>query len=288
MKTIIFIIAILVASQTSNTVYSQARVTTNYNIDVISNLIKDSLEIMLDHPLSKSSNHVQEIVNYITTGEIGILVSNYTKLTLDELTLEEVSPQSIAQALLDVIKSNNRINQLNPDVFNVVYVEYQAKNYVVVSLENSNKLLPQTIEELRDLHSFNQALFESALITEMEQQFPMLKMDTSLLFVVRATSQKDAGYPECYVMKKGGMVNLEEDELLQAKRIVSAYKRHLTEDLNFDAASLIRCDFTDYCVTTVLQYGGLIRYGIVIDNNFKREDLLKMSNELDEVLKKFN
>lgn len=288
MKTLIFIIAILVASQTSNTVYSQARVTTNYNIDVISNLIKDSLEIMLDHPLSKSSNHVQEIVNYITTGEIGILVSNYTKLTLDELTLEEVSPQSIAQALLDVIKSNNRINQLKPDVFNVVYVEYQAKNYVVVSLENSNKLLPQTIEELRDLHTFNQALFESALITEMEQQFPMLKMDTSLLFVVRATSQKDAGYPECYVMKKGGMVNLEEDELLQAKRIVSAYKRHLTEDLNFDAASLIRCDFTDYCVTTVLQYGGLIRYGIVIDNNFKREDLLKMSNELDDVLKTFN
>ena len=106
-------------------------------------------------------------------------------------------------------------------------------------------------------------------------------MDTSLLFVVRATSQKDAGYPECYVLKKGGMVNLQEDELLQAKRLVREYRKHLTEDLNFDAASLIRCNFTEYCVTTVLQYGGLIRYGIVIDNNFKREDLLLKRDETE-------
>jgi hypothetical protein len=288
MKTFIFIFAVFAASHTSNTVYSQAQVKTSFNLDVISNLIEDSLEVLLDHPLSKSTNHVREVVNYLSTGEMGILVSNYTKITLDDLTLEEVSPQSIAQALLDGIKSNNRINQLNPDLFNVVHVEFQAKNFVVVSLENSDKLRPQSIGELNDLHSFNQALFESALISEMEQQFPMLKMDTSLLFVVRATSQKDAGYPECYVMKKGGMVNLEDDELLQANRIVREYKRHITEDLNFDVASLIRCNFTDYCVTTVLQYGGLMRYGIVIDNNFKREDLLWMSVEMDDELKTFN
>ena len=288
MKTFIFIFAVLVASHTSNSVYSQVQVKTCFNLDVISNLIEDSLEVLLDHPLIKSTNHVQEVVNYLSTGEMGIMVSNYTKITLDELTLEKVSPQSIAQALLDVIKSNNGINQLNPDVFNVVYVEFHKKNYVVVSLENSHKLKPQSIGDLLDPHSFDQAIFESALITEMEQQFPMLKMDTSLLFVVRATSQKDAGYPECYVMKKGGMVNLQEDELLQANRIVLEYKRHLTEDMNFDAASLIRCNFTKFCVTSVLQYGGLMRYGIVIDNNFKREDLLWMSVEMDDELKTFN
>lgn len=281
MKTFIIVSAIFIAYQASNTVFSQAQVKTTFNLDVISNIIEDSLEVLLDHPLSKSTNHVQEVVNYITKGEQGIFVSNYTMLTLDELTLEEVSPQSIAQALLDGIKSSNRIDQLNPDLFNVVYLEFNAINYVFVSLENSHKLSPQSIGDLMDPHSFNQALFESALIAEMEQEFPLLKMDTSLLFVVRATSQKDAGYPECYVLKKGGMVNLQEDELLQAKRLVREYRKHLTEDLNFDAASLIRCNFTEYCVTTVLQYGGLIRYGIVIDNNFKREDLLLKRDETE-------
>ena len=281
MKTFIIVSAIFIACQASNTVFSQAQVKTTFNLDVISNIIEDSLEVLLDHPLSKSTNHVQEVVNYITKGEQGIFVSHYTMLTLDELTLEEVSPQSIAQALLDGIKSSNRIDQLNPDLFNVVYIEFNAINYVFVSLENSHKLSPQSIGDLMDPHSFNQALFESALIAEMEQEFPLLKMDTSLLFVVRATSQKDAGYPECYVMKKGGMVNLQEDELLQAKRLVREYRKHLTEDLNFDPASLIRCNFTEYCVTTVLQYGGLIRYGIVIDNNFKREDLLLKRDETE-------
>jgi hypothetical protein len=281
MKTFIIVSAIFIACQASNTVFSQAQVKTTFNLDVISNIIEDSLEVLLDHPLSKSTNHIQEVVNYITKGEQGIFVSNYTMLTLDELTLEEVSPQSIAQALLDGIKSSNRIDQLNPDLFNVVYIEFNAINYVFVSLENSHKLSPQSIGDLMDPHSFNQALFESALIAEMEQEFPLLKMDTSLLFVVRATSQKDAGYPECYVMKKGGMVNLQEDELLQAKRLVREYRKHLTEDLNFDAASLIQCNFTEYCVTTVLQYGGLIRYGIVIDNNFKREDLLLKRDETE-------
>lgn len=281
MKTFIIVSAIFIACQASNTVFSQAQVKTTFNLDVISNIIEDSLEVLLDHPLSKSTNHVQEVVNYITKGKQGIFVSHYTMLTLDELTLEEVSPQSIAQALLDGIKSSNRIDQLNPDLFNVVYIEFNAINYVFVSLENSHKLSPQSIGDLMNPHSFNQALFESALIAEMEQEFPLLKMDTSLLFVVRATSQKDAGYPECYVLKKGGMVNLQEDELLQAKRLVREYRKHLTEDLNFDAASLIRCNFTEYCVTTVLQYGGLIRYGIVIDNNFKREDLLLKRDETE-------
>lgn len=140
--------------------------------------------------------------------------------------------------------------------------------------------------------TFNQELFEKALMSEMESQFPMLKMDTSLVRYVKARSQEEAGYPECYFSKMGGMVNLEEDELKQAKRLVTMYKKHLSEDFSFDKEELIRCSFTDYCVATVLQYGGLIRYGIIVDNNFRREDLIfegvKMEEALEELKNSLN
>jgi len=171
------------------------------------------------------------------------------------------------------------------------YAQVKAKtnyNLDVVSNIMADSLEVQHVDKNNNATNFNQALFESALITEMEQQFPMLKMDTSLLFVVKATSQKDAGYPECYVMKKGGMVNLQENELTQAHRIVKEYKRHMSEDRNFDSTTLIRCNFTEFCVTTVLQYGGLIRYGIVIDNNFKREDAIFDSKKFEAELQKLN
>ena len=288
MKTLILISAAFLASINTTKLYAQTKVKTTYNLDVVSNIMEDSLELLFHHSMSKSSKHVQEVVNYITTGEHGIIVSNYTKISLDDLNLEEVSPKSIVNGLLDVIQSENKLLVLNPDLFNVVYVEFNAKNYLVVSLENSDKISAGEIDKINAVSNFNQALFESALITEMEQQFPMLKMDTSLLFVVRATSQKDAGNPECYVMKKGGMVNLQENELTQAHRIVKEYKRHMSEDRNFDSTTLIRCNFTEFCVTTVLQYGGLIRYGIVIDNNFKREDAIFDTKKFESELKNLN
>ena len=127
---------------------------------------------------------------------------------------------------------------------------------------------------------FNVEKFEKALIQQMEVTFPEMTLDTTLRFATRATSQSEAGYPECYATKKGGMVNTANDETEEAVRLVAAYKKHLEEVLYFDKAALKRCRFTEFCATATEQYGGLVRYGIVIDNNITRESLTISSDEL--------
>jgi hypothetical protein len=131
-------------------------------------------------------------------------------------------------------------------------------------------------------NQFNVEKFEKALIEQMEVTFPGLTLDTTLNFASRATSQAEAGYPECYGTKSGGMVNTANEEIEEAKRLVSAYKKHLEEVLYFDKAALKRCRFTEFCATASEQYGGLVRYGIVIDNNITRESLINSSDELIE------
>ena len=120
---------------------------------------------------------------------------------------------------------------------------------------------------------FNVEKFEKALVEQMEITFPGMKLDTTLRFATSATNQAEAGYPECYGTKKGGMVTTKNKEEDEAKALVAAYKVYLTNTLHFDEKALKRCGFTEFCATATAQYGGLVRYGIVIDNNITRESI---------------
>ncbi len=128
-------------------------------------------------------------------------------------------------------------------------------------------------------NQFNVEKFEKALIKQMEITFPYLTLDTTLNFVTRATSQEEAGYPNCYGTKRGGMVNTSNDETAEAVKLAADFKEYIEEDLHFDNQSLKRCRFTEFCATATEQCGGLVRYGIVIDNNITRESLINSSDE---------
>lgn len=121
-------------------------------------------------------------------------------------------------------------------------------------------------------NNFNVERFEQALNAEMKEQFTWMSPDTTLAFTTRAMSQEEAGYPECYATKKGGMVNTTNNEEEEARMLVTNYKRFLAEVLHFDEAALKRCHFTEFCATAT-KSNGLVRYGIVVDNNFKRETI---------------
>ena len=127
---------------------------------------------------------------------------------------------------------------------------------------------------------FNVEKFEKALIEQMEITFPEMTLDTTLRFVTRARSAEEARFHESHASGKGGMVNTNNDETEEAVRLVLAYKKHLEEVLHFDKAALKRCRFTEFCATATEQYGGLVRYGILIDNNITRESLINSSDEL--------
>jgi hypothetical protein len=131
-------------------------------------------------------------------------------------------------------------------------------------------------------NKFNVEKFEKALIEQMEITFPGMTLDTTLRFATRATSQEEAGYPECYGTKQGGMVNTANNETAEAIKLVASYKKHIEKELHFDEAALKRCKFTEFCATATEQYGGLVRYGIVIDNNITRESIINSSEKLIE------
>lgn len=133
--------------------------------------------------------------------------------------------------------------------------------------------------------TFDVKKFENELIYQMEITFPNLSLDTTLNFVTRATSQEEAKFHESHANKKGGMVNTNNDEIEEAILLVKGYKKHLEENLHFDEKALIRCRFTEFCATATEQYGGLVRYGIVIDNNITRESLY---TPIDELFQKNN
>jgi hypothetical protein len=128
-------------------------------------------------------------------------------------------------------------------------------------------------------NNFDVAKFEKELIKEMSVQFPGMTLDTTLNFAARATSQAEAGYPECYGTKKGGMVNTTNEEKEEAVKLVSAYKSYLKNTLYFDEAAIKRCRFTEFCATATKQ-NGMVRYGLVIDNNITRESIIAESKEV--------
>ena len=128
-------------------------------------------------------------------------------------------------------------------------------------------------------NNFDVAKFEKELIKEMSVQFPDMTLDTTLNFAARATSQAEAGYPECYGTKKGGMVNTANEEKEEAVKLVSAYKSYLKNTLYFDEAAIKRCRFTEFCATATKQ-NGMVRYGLVIDNNIPRESIVAESKDI--------
>jgi hypothetical protein len=121
---------------------------------------------------------------------------------------------------------------------------------------------------------FNFELFQKTLTSEMLSQFPGMVEDTTINYIARAKSREEAGNPMSYTTKKGGMIKLNENEKDQAKRLVSEYKEYVFNNLHFDENSLKSCKFTEFAAVATKQYGGLIRYSIIIDNNITEEDLI--------------
>ena len=126
---------------------------------------------------------------------------------------------------------------------------------------------------------FDVNLFQKHLTHEMSLAFPWMAEDTSNNFAARARSQQEAGFPICYHSKKGGMVNVKNDELLEAKSIVQDYKKYLYESPYF-GEKMIKKYFVDFSAVATKQYGGLVRYGILVDNNITYESIMAFSNKL--------
>jgi hypothetical protein len=109
---------------------------------------------------------------------------------------------------------------------------------LILGLLLSTTLNAQLKEIGDSTKEFDFVLFQKTLTQEMELNFPWLKEDTTINYVAKATSQKEAGYAECHVTKKGGMVDLTEDEVDQAKRLVKEYKEYLFESPYFGEDAL--------------------------------------------------
>lgn len=134
-------------------------------------------------------------------------------------------------------------------------------------------------DKLNMSEEFNVDLFQKHLTQEMYLAFPWMAEDTSNNFAARARSQQEAGFPMCYHSKKGGMVNVKNDELLEAKRIVQEYKKYLYQSPYF-GEKMIKKYFVDFSAVATKQYGGLVRYGLLVDNNITYESLMAFSNTL--------
>ena len=131
--------------------------------------------------------------------------------------------------------------------------------------------------EFNDVFDFN--LFQKHLTQEMSRAFSWMAEDTSNNFAARATSQTEAGSPICYGSKQGGMVDTKNDELVEAKNIVENYQQYLFNSPYFGEKTLKKYD-KDFSAVATKQYGGLVRYGLIVDNNITRESMMGESNKV--------
>jgi len=130
--------------------------------------------------------------------------------------------------------------------------------------------------EFNDVFDFN--LFQKHLTQEMSIAFPWMVEDTSNNYASRATSQTEAGSPMCYGSKQGGMVDVKNDELVEAKNIVENYQQYLFNSPYFGEKTLKKY-YKDFSAVATKQYGGLVRYGLIVDNNITRESIMNESNK---------
>lgn len=130
---------------------------------------------------------------------------------------------------------------------------------------------------------FDVSLFQQHLTQEMLLAFPWMTEDTTNNFAARATSQKEAGSPICYGSKQGGMVDTKNDELVEAKRLVHNYQDYLFNSPNFGEKAL-RKYYKDFSAVATKQYGGLIRYGLLVDNNITYESMMETSRNITNMM----
>jgi hypothetical protein len=126
---------------------------------------------------------------------------------------------------------------------------------------------------------FDFDLFQKTLTEQMKIQFDWMSEDTTINFVASSTTSEEAKYHPSNVTKKAGMVNLKENEIDQAKRLVSEYKDELFKSRFFGEKALKKY-YAEFSAVATKQRGGLIRYGMVIDNNITREEILGMNPNL--------
>jgi hypothetical protein len=132
-------------------------------------------------------------------------------------------------------------------------------------------------------NGFDVSLFQKHLTQEMLLAFPWMTEDTTNNFAARATSQKEAGSPMCYGSKQGGMVDTKNDELVEAKRLVQNYQDYLFNSPYFGEKAL-RKYYKDFSAVATKQYGGLIRYGLLVDNNITYESMMEASRNITNML----
>ena len=130
---------------------------------------------------------------------------------------------------------------------------------------------------------FDVSLFQQHLTQEMLLAFPWMTEDTTNNFAARATSQKEAGSPICYGSKQGGMVDTKNDELVEAKRLVHNYQDYLFNSPYFGEKAL-RKYYKDFSAVATKQYGGLIRYGLLVDNNITYESMMETSRNITNMM----
>ena len=75
------------------------------------------------------------------------------------------------------------------------------------------------------------------------------------------------------------MVDVKNDELMEAKRIVNKYQQYLFNSPYFGEKTLKKY-YKDFSAVATKQYGGLVRYGLIVDNNITRESMMGESNKV--------
>jgi hypothetical protein len=157
---------------------------------------------------------------------------------------------------------------------------------------------------------FDMGIFQKSLIEEMSLQFPGLELDTTLNYVLRAENEykknSDGSYvftsdrkliiikdaqdvadnPTCWTLINKGNVNILNNELAEAKRIVSKYKNEVLvkRDWPVTEKGLKRLGFVEFDALAINK-NGTILYALVIDNNFDRNSLIIDTEKFEKSLK---
>ena len=153
-------------------------------------------------------------------------------------------------------------------------------------------------------------IFQNALIVEMRTQFPGLKLDTTINYLLRAENeykknadgsyaftsdrkliilkeaQEVAGNPTCRPLRHQGNVNILNNELAEAKRIVSKYKNEVLvkRDWPVTEDGLKRLGFVEFDALAINK-NGIILYALVIENNFDYNSIMIETDKFENALK---
>ena len=157
---------------------------------------------------------------------------------------------------------------------------------------------------------FDMIIFQNALIAEMGLQFPCLKLDTTLNYLLRAENeykknadgsyaftsdrkliilkeaQEVADNPTCWPLRHEGNVNILNNELAEAKRIVSKYKNEVLvkRDWPVNENGLKRLGFVEFDALAINK-NGTVLFALVIDNNFDRNSVIIDTEKFEKSLK---